>query len=112
MAKPELRSLAQARRELVQTMLALEPSQRLQLRVSSSARADELRLGSVRAPVWIGLDPPYGRPPVDLERSVAGAREGERLRNPLEPLCVCDRVIPALEHAECDVLVRDRLGDE
>src|SRR5689334_3392031 len=111
MAKPELRSLAQARRELVQAMLALEPSQRLQLRVSSSARADEIRLVSVREPVCIGLDLTYDRPLVELERSVARAREGERLRNPLEPLCVCDRVIPALEHAECDVLMRDRLGD-
>src|SRR6266566_5920627 len=82
MSKTQLRDLSQPRRELVQTVLAPEPAQRLQLRVGSAARADEIRMVRVREPVRPGLRLPHHRPLVEPERGVARARERERLGDP------------------------------
>src|SRR5438128_1549911 len=99
MSKTELGGFSQARRERVQAVLALEPAQRLQLRVSSAARADKICMVRVREPVRPSLRLPHYHSLVEPERRVAGARERERLRDPVEPFRIRDRVIPPLEHA-------------
>src|SRR5256886_6669612 len=112
MSKTQLRGLSQPRRELVQTVLAPEPAQRLQLRVGSATPADEIRMVRVREPVRPGLRLPHHRPLVEPERGVARARERERLCDPIESFRIGDRVIPSFEHLEVDVFLGNGLGDE
>src|SRR3982751_4532709 len=68
MTQPELRSFAQARRELGQTAITLEPTKGLELRVGGSARADEVRLVRVREPVRTSLRLAHHGPLVDGQR--------------------------------------------
>src|SRR5438034_7363014 len=94
MSKTQLRGLSQSRRDLIQTVLALEPAQRLQLRVCSAARADEIRMVRVREPVRPGLRLPHDRPLIESERGIARARERECLGDPVESFRIGDCMIP------------------
>src|SRR2546430_5156578 len=82
MSKTKLRGLSQPRRELIQTVLAVEPAQRLQLRVGGAARADEIRMVRGPEPVRPRLRPPPHRPPLAPQRRVARPPQRQRLRHP------------------------------
>src|SRR5438874_13634136 len=71
MSQPQLRRLPKARRKLVQSSLAFEQPQRLQLGVGRPARADEIRLVGVREPVRARLRLTDDGPLVEHEGGVA-----------------------------------------